>query len=469
MTLTTESDGEKEGLLDRGGTRERTIRDSWLDTLSTQCSLFLLCCFPASEARTFPSDALSLILLYYPFLKTNTPKSQPNGDGENGMKNGTSTPSLPSSLVLGDGNLAESPPRAASPHPPTPPPLPPSLQPPLAFGAVARRVARAVSSRRSAAMPWLERVLAESKKMGTPILLPHVVRDALRAVEAEAEGGGFSSEGKEEEEEEEQGKADLKLVLGTCQEAVACSACVGLALRPSVGVWVFVRLCSASLRVEELSVRQWLVMKELAVGARLPSPSGELLLGGPVEVNLAPFAHNLPRVSRAKAIGDGLRHLNRHLTSRVLSVAAAARSSIAVKDGGGVFDDDGGGGIDGGGGLFSRRSPSSSSSSSSAPPSPLVDFLRDLDIDGLRIMLGDASPTDEDALAALLARAEAFLGEQDPEAPTGIGSPLAASLQQMGFEPGWGATAGRALETMEQLSEILDAPAADVFESFLGE
>ena len=159
----------------------------------------------------------------------------------------------------------------------------------------------------------------------------------------------------------------------------------------------------------------------------------------------------------------------------MLSVAAARRASIAVQDGGGggvgegvsgYDEDEEGVGVGGGvGGAPSRHLPFSPPS----PSSPLVAFLRDLEIDGLRIMLGDRSPSDEDSLAALLARAEAFLAQQDPETPAGVGSPLAAALQRMGFEPGWGSTAGRALETMEQLSEILDAPAADVVENFLGE
>ena len=179
---------------------------------------------------------------------------------------------------------------------------------------------------------------------------------------------------------------------------------------------------------------------------------------GTVEINFAPFSHGLPRVSRAKAIGNGLRHLNRHLTSKVLSATASTRSSISVESngaGGISFDDDAG-------------SPRHFSGST-APPSPLVNFLRDLEIDGMRIMLGDRAPRDVDALAALLARGAGFLGGQDPETPAGLGTPLAASLQRMGFEPGWGSTAARALETMEQLSDILDAPAADVVENFLGE
>ena len=317
-------------------------------------------------------------------------------------------------------------------------------------------MARAVASRRADAAAWLARVVAESRKLGSPILLPHVVRDALAAVEREA--------GKPFEE--------ASAALALCQEGVACGSCLGLALRPTIGVWAFVRLCSSSLSVEELSVSGYLAMKECAVGTRL---SRRELLLGILEVNLAPFAHGLPRVSRAKAIGDGLRHLNRHLTSKVLSVAAARRASIAVQDGGGggvgegvsgYDEDEEGVGVGGGvGGAPSRHLPFSPPS----PSSPLVAFLRDLEIDGLRIMLGDRSPSDEDSLAALLARAEAFLAQQDPETPAGVGSPLAAALQRMGFEPGWGSTAGRALETMEQLSEILDAPAADVVENFLGE
>lgn len=431
------------------------------------CYLSRFCCFPASRGSNIFCFRCSFTLYLILFIRTKkTQKSQLNG---NGTKSGG--PSTPSAAL--DGSAAAA---AASPppNPPSPAPSPPpspqprplkpppqlQLQPPLAFGAVVRRVARAVASRPADAAAWLERVLAEAEKSGSPILLPHVVRDALASVEAEVAAAAENGKG-------EPFHGDAAAALALCQGGVACGSCVGLALRPAVGVWAFVRVCARSLRVEELPVSAYLAMKECAVGTRL---SRRERLLGMLEVDLAPFAHGLPRVSRAKAIGDGLRHLNRHLTSKVLSVAASRRASIAVQDGGGGEgfpgddeDDDG----------FPRRSSSTAAAASAASPPPsssaLVAFLRDLEIDGLRIMLGDRSPTDEDSLAALLARAEAFLARQDPEAPAGPGSAVADALSRMGgFEPGWGATAGRALETMEQLSEILDAPAADVVESFLG-
>lgn len=200
--------------------------------------------------------------------------------------------------------------------------------------------------------------------------------------------------------------------------------------------------------------------QESAVGTRL-SLREQLL--GTVQVDLAPFSHGLPRVSRAKAIGNGLLHVNRHLTSKVLSAAASLRSSISVEENGASssFDSTP---------MLSSSSSSHPSSSpcANSPPSPLVDFLRDLEIDGgVRIMLGDRAPRDADALASLLARAESFLSTRCPREPAGMGTRLAAALQRMGFEVGWGDTAGRVAETMEMLSELLDAPAADVLESFL--
>lgn len=95
-------------------------------------------------------------------------------------------------------------------------------------------------------------------------MLPHVARDALAAVEAESLAAGI--------EEREGGGGEtttdpaLGELLAVCHEAVTCGSCVGLALRPAIGAWVFLRLCASSLSVEELSVSEYLTMKECAVG-----------------------------------------------------------------------------------------------------------------------------------------------------------------------------------------------------------
>lgn len=45
---------------------------------------------------------------------------------------------------------------------------------------------------------------------------------------------------------------------------------------------------------------------------------------------------------------------------------------------------------------------------------------------------------------------------------------LSCRLQGMGFDRGWGDTAGRVLETMHLLLDILQAPDPSVLETFLG-
>ena len=51
------------------------------------------------------------------------------------------------------------------------------------------------------------------------------------------------------------------------QEVVVWEKCVALAVRPSVGEWLFLRICVDSLTPEQLSVAQYLQFKERITGA----------------------------------------------------------------------------------------------------------------------------------------------------------------------------------------------------------
>lgn len=68
-------------------------------------------------------------------------------------------------------------------------------------------------------------------------------------------------------------------------------------------------------------------------------------------------------------------------------------------------------------------------------------------------------------LESQLTKAEDQISKLPRETPF---SEFEYSLQGMGFEKGWGDTAGRVLEMMRLLSDILQAPDPSSLEKFLG-
>ena len=68
-------------------------------------------------------------------------------------------------------------------------------------------------------------------------------------------------------------------------------------------------------------------------------------------------------------------------------------------------------------------------------------------------------------LRRVLRRAEDYLAGQPADAGW---ERVGHTLQALGFEPGWGATASRMRETLQLLSDILEAPDPGTLEQFLG-
>lgn len=90
-------------------------------------------------------------------------------------------------------------------------------------------------------------------------------------------------------------------------------------------------------------------------------------------------------------------------------------------------------------------------------------YLRMHKIDGQRLMLAPHIG-DVETLRNALRGARQQFDALDPDSPWPA---CAAALGVLGFEPGWGATAGRASETMSLLVDILVAPSPAVLEAFL--
>lgn len=205
----------------------------------------------------------------------------------------------------------------------------------------------------------------------------------------------------------------LGQVVQRLQEAVLRSPWICLALRVRPGSWHYLRLHLDSPVPEEIDVAQFLRFKECLV---CPDSAERPLL----EVDFAPFNREFPRLRETRSIGQGVHFLNRHLA----------------------------------GVMFQR---------SSDGHQRLLDFLRVHTLEGQHLMLYEHI-RDVAALREALRAAQLLLEDQPP---TRSWQELSESLGRLGFAPGWGADVARITETMGLLIDILEAPSANLLETFL--
>ncbi|GAB4853689.1 SAGA histone acetylase and TREX-2 complexes component [Ancistrocladus abbreviatus] len=202
-------------------------------------------------------------------------------------------------------------------------------------------------------------------------------------------------------------------VLRSTQEAIVLSPWVAFAVRPRPGVWEYIRVNTSALMVEELSAAEFLHMKEELVDGTL---NGNFVL----ELDFEPFNASFPRPTLSKSIGNGVEFLNRHLSAKMFHDKESMH--------------------------------------------PLLDFLRVHHYKGQTMMLNDRIHN-LDALQFVLRKAEEYLTKLSPETPY---SEFEHKFQEIGLERGWGDTAGRVLDMIQLLLDLLEAPDSCTLEKFLG-
>ncbi|MGB5348394.1 MAG: sucrose synthase [Polyangiales bacterium] len=201
-------------------------------------------------------------------------------------------------------------------------------------------------------------------------------------------------------------------IMRHAQEAVVDEPLICFALRARVGRWQYVLVNTEEMHSRELSVTEFLDIKE-RIAAGIP-PGDRYVL----EIDLSPFERGFPKLKDPRNIGRGVEFLNRHLSGRLF--------------------------MDGGRG---QRL--------------LFDFLQVHQLGGQQLML-NGTLRDVDELREALQDALAALGGHEEES-----ADLSRMLRRLGFEPGWGRAPAQILETMELLLDILEAPSPGNLERFL--
>jgi len=206
----------------------------------------------------------------------------------------------------------------------------------------------------------------------------------------------------------------IEHLIQASQVAVVRSSALYLAVRWRVARWAYLQIGVDQLEVRDISVREFLHEMERVID---PDAAD----GFTLDVDLKPFERGFPRLREARSIGHGAEYLNRYLSNRLFG---------EIETGG-------------------RR---------------LLDFLR-LHRAGQQKLLVNEGIDSLDRLLDSLRSAETFLNRQPTQRPW---SEISGDMTRRGFEPGWGGTVERALDTMRLLSDLLEAPSPDTVARFLG-
>ncbi len=205
----------------------------------------------------------------------------------------------------------------------------------------------------------------------------------------------------------------LARVVRHMQEAVLQTSWAYFAIRENAGHWHYLRMHLDAAAPERIDVTAYLRFKE-----RLVVPEAEI--SNLLEVDFGPFNREFPRLKEIRSIGQGVLFLNRHLSSAMFQKPAEAHAR-------------------------------------------LLDFLHLHALEGQQLMRYGPQ-RGVHALRNALRQALAYLETVAPDTPWAA---LAEPLGRLDFAPGWGHVAARVAETMSLLTDILEAPAPQVLETFL--
>ena len=209
-------------------------------------------------------------------------------------------------------------------------------------------------------------------------------------------------------------EGDFADMVDEVQEVALSAPWLMMSFRTSVGHWQYLAFHAEALECEERSAQEFLQFKERLV-SRTPEHDPWLL-----ELDLRPFNRDFPRLREPRSIGRGVEFLNRHLSSRLFKSNGEGHNL-------------------------------------------LFNFLRIHHYQGRQLMINQRI-TNADMLREAIRDAQRILKGIDDGAQWQEFYPR---LSDLGFEPGWGDKAGLVKESLQLLSDILEAPDHQRLEEFL--
>ncbi|WGV23800.1 sucrose synthase [Halotia branconii] len=203
-----------------------------------------------------------------------------------------------------------------------------------------------------------------------------------------------------------------KLIYYT-QEIIQEDSNLCFIIRPKIASQEVYRL-TADLDIEPMTTEELLDLRDRLVNKFQPQ-EGDLL-----ELDFGPFYDYTPTIRDPKNIGKGVQFLNRYLSSKLFQDAKQWLES-------------------------------------------LLNFLRLHHYNGFQLLINDRIQTQQQ-LSLQVKKAIGFVSDRPEDEPY---EQFRFQLQMMGFEPGWGNTAGRVQDTLNILDELIDSPDPQTLEAFI--
>ena len=217
----------------------------------------------------------------------------------------------------------------------------------------------------------------------------------------------------QETERKDLADSTLGRFVSRLQEGVFQAPWSYFALRPEAASWVYLRINEESLAIEQVSTSEFLRFKEGRID-HAPEPSKVL------EVDFTPFGRSFPKLKERRSIGQGMLFLNRQLASEMFT-------------------------------------------SSREGENKLLHFLCVHHLNGQQLMISNEF-REVSSLRNALRHGIGIAEKLDEDTPW---AEFSDRLGKLGFYPGWGDTAGRVVDTMDLLLDILEAPSPNGLETFL--
>ncbi|KAM3223200.1 hypothetical protein ACQJBY_056881 [Aegilops geniculata] len=196
----------------------------------------------------------------------------------------------------------------------------------------------------------------------------------------------------------------LGYVVCSTQEAVVLPPLVAFAVRTNPGVWEFIRVHSGDLSVEEITPSAYLKCKETLYDEKWARDDNSL------EVDFGALDLSTPHLTLPSSIGNGMQFVSRFMSSKLSGKPESMK--------------------------------------------PLLHYLLNLNYRGEKLMISDTLDT-ADKLQTALLLAEVFVAGLEKSTPY---QQFEQRFQEWGLEKGWGDTAETCRETLNFLSEVLQAP-----------
>ncbi len=203
-----------------------------------------------------------------------------------------------------------------------------------------------------------------------------------------------------------------KLIYYT-QEIILENGNLCLIIRPKIASQEVYRV-TEDMAVESLTAQDLLDVRDRFVNHYHPNE------GAILELDFAPFYDYTPTIRDPKNIGKGVQYLNRYLSSKLFQDSRQWLESLFI-------------------------------------------FLRLHQYNGTQLLINGRIQSQQQ-LSDQVKKALTFVGDRPIDEPY---ERFQFILQMMGFEPGWGNTAGRVLETLGMLDDLIDSPDPQMLEAFI--